>query len=67
MWLDSNLNFGSHFKKWLKKAKTAKAKIKALSKTDGLLVSLIYCIQIAAVQLIVLYKIELWWKDQKTY
>lgn len=41
------------------------AKIRGLSKTYGLPLALVQHIQIAAVQLVVLYGAELWWKNQK--
>lgn len=43
------------------------ASIKGLRKTYRLLPALVRCIQIAAVQLVVLYGAELWWKNQKTH
>lgn len=36
IWLDCGLNFGSHFRERLKRAKTAEGKIRGLSKTFGL-------------------------------
>ncbi len=36
IWLDSCLNFGSHFRERLKRAKTAETRIRGLSKTYGL-------------------------------
>ena len=67
MWLDSHLNFGSHFRERLKRAKTAEARIRGLSKTYGLPLALVRRIQIAAVQSVVLYGVELWWKNQKNH
>ncbi len=67
IWLDSHLNFGPHFRERLKRAKTAEARIRELSKTYGLPPALVRRIQIAAVQLVVLYGAELWWKNQKSH
>ena len=67
IWLDSHLNFGPHFRERLKRAKTAEARIRGLSKTYGLLPALVREIQIAAVQSVVLYGAELWWKNQKNH
>ena len=67
MWLHNCLNFGSHFRERLKKSKTAEARIRGLSKTYGLSPALVRRIQIAAVQSVVLYGAELWWKNQKTH
>ena len=62
VWLDSHLNFAFHFNERMKKAKTAEARIKGLSKTYGLCPGLVRRIQIAAVQSVALYGVELWWK-----
>lgn len=59
MWLDIHLNFGSYFRKSLQKAKTAEGKIKRLSKTYNLSLALVRHIQIAAIQSIALYGVEL--------
>lgn len=59
MWLDSGLNFGSHFSKKLKKAKIVKARIIEPSKTYGLLLALVQRIQIMAIQSVILYRAEL--------
>ena len=67
MWLDSHLNFGSHFRERLKRAKTAEARIRGLSKTYGLPPGLVRHIQITAVQSVVLYGAELLWKNQKNH
>ena len=67
LWLDSRLNFSSHFSERLKRAKTAEVRIRGLSKTYGLPPALVRRIQIAAVQSVVLYGAELWWKNQKTH
>ncbi len=67
MWLDSRLNFGSHFRERLKRAKTAEARIRGLNKTYGLPPTLVRRIQIAAVQSVVLYGAKLRWKSQKTH
>ena len=65
--LDSRLSFAFHFNKQMKKVKTAKARIKGLSKIYRLCPGLVRRIQIAAVQSIALYGAELWWKSQKNY
>lgn len=67
MWLDSRLSFGSHFRERLKRAKTAEAQIRGLTKTYGLPPALVRRIQITAVQPVALYGAELWWKKQKTH
>ena len=67
IWLDSGLNFGSHFRERLKRAKTVEAQIRRLTKTYGLPPALVRRIQIAAVQSVALYGAELWWKNQKTH
>ena len=67
MWLDSRLNFSSHFSERLKRAKTAEVRIRGLSKTYRLPPALVRRIRIAAVQSVVLYGAELWWKNQKTH
>ena len=59
IWLDSHLNFRPHFRERLKRAKTAEARIRGLSKTYGLPPALVRRIQIAAVQSVVLYGAEL--------
>lgn len=67
VWLDSNPNFVFHVNERMKKAKAAEGQIKGLSKTYGLCPRLVQRIQIAAVQSVVLYRAELWWKGQKNY
>ena len=67
IWLDSGLNFGSHFRERLKRAKTVEAQIRGLTKIYGLPPALVQRIQIAAVQSVALYEAELWWKNQKTH
>ena len=51
----------------MKKAKSAEFMIKQLSKTHGQCPGLVRRIQIAAVQSVALYGVELWWKGQKNY
>lgn len=65
MWLDCSLSFGSHFRERLKRAKIAEARIRELSKTYGLPSALVRRIQIAAMQSVILYGAEIWWKNQK--
>ena len=67
MRLYSYLNFGSHNRERLKRAKTAEARIRGLSKIYGLPPALVRRIQIAVVQSVVLYGAELWWKNQKNH
>ena len=67
IWLDSGLNFGSHFRERLRRAKTAEVQIRGLTKTYGLPPAFVRRIQIAAVQSVTLYGAELWWKNQKTH
>ena len=62
IWLDSQLKFTTHINKRLTKAKTAEIKVKRLSGSDRLASELVRQIQIAAVQSIALYEVELWWR-----
>ena len=66
IWLDSQLKFTAHINEKVQRAQTAEIQIKGLTRTYKLAPALIRRIQIAAVQSIVLYRAELWWKGQKT-
>ena len=67
VWLDSQLKFTAHINKKVQRARTAEIQIKGLTRTYRLAPALKRRIQIAAVQPIVLYGAELWWKSQKNH
>ena len=59
VWLDSQLKFTSHINERVRRARTAEIQIKGLTKTYGLVASLVRRIQISVVQSTVLYGVEL--------
>ena len=67
VWLDSQLKFTSHINERVRRARTAEIQIKGLTKTYGLVPSLIRRIQLSVVQSTALYGAELWWKSQKNH
>lgn len=64
-WLDYSLNFQEHFKKKLAKATQVLNQTRTLSKRKGLALGLVRKLQLAAVNTIALYGVEIWWKNQK--
>ena len=67
VWLDSQLNFTSHINERVRRARTAEIQIKELTRTYGLIPSLVRRIQLSVVQSTALYGAELWWKGQKNH
>lgn len=67
MWFDSQLTFNSHVNKKLKKAKIVENRIKSLSKIYRLFLALFKKIQIMIIKSVVLYRLEIWWKNQKNH
>lgn len=59
MWLDSCVSFNAHISKRFGKAMIAKSKIKGLNKTYRQFLGQVQQIQVAAVQLVVLYDTEI--------
>ena len=59
VWLDSQLKFTSHIIEKIKRACIAEIQIKDLTKTQGLAPELVRQIQLAVVQSIALYEVEL--------
>lgn len=58
--LDSQLKFTSHINERIKRARAAEIQIKGLTKSYGLVPSLVLRIQLSVVQLTALYGAELW-------
>ncbi len=67
VWLDSQLKFTSHINERVKRARTAEIQVKELTKSYGLVPSLVRRIQLSVVQSTVLYGAELWWKGQRNH
>lgn len=59
VWMDTNLTFEEHHNSCMKKAKTAKAKHRMLTKTYGVISDSIRAVQIVCVQVVALYESEL--------
>src|SRR5579871_1788161 len=64
-WLDSKLSFREHFNIRYQKAEKVLQALKALSKRNGLPMSLLHKVQVAAVHSVALYGSEIWWEGQK--
>ena len=67
MWLDSQLKFTSHINERVRRTRTAEIQIKGLTRTYGLIPSLLRRIQLSVVQPMALYGAELWWRGQKNH
>jgi hypothetical protein len=65
VWLDAGLSLKVHFLTRLQKARAAEAMVRSLCRTQGLAPGLVRRIQVAAVQAVALYGVELWWQGQK--
>ena len=65
IWLDSQLKFTAHVNQKIKAAQAAEIQIKGLTRTYGMVPGLVRRVQLAVVQSIALYGVELWWKGQK--
>lgn len=65
IWLDTGLELKEHYKIRLQKAQQAENRLRSISSNYGLAAGLVRRVQIAAVQSVVLYGAELWWKGQK--
>ncbi len=59
MWLDSQLKYTSHINERVRRARTAEIQIKGLTRTYGLMPSLVRRIQFSVVQSTALYGAEL--------
>ena len=60
VWLDSKLSFREHFNIYYQKAEKVLRILTVLSKRNGLLISLLHKVQVAAVHSVALYGSELW-------
>lgn len=67
VWLDSGFTFSTHIREREKQAQAAEARISGLTRTYGFPPELVRKIQIAAVQAIVLFGAEIWWRGQKIH
>ena len=65
MWLDDMLTLNDHTKKTLAKARKAQNRVRSLTVKQGLNLGSCQQIQVAAVQAVILYGSELWWREQK--
>jgi len=65
VWLDDVLTLKDHTKKTLAKARTAQNRVRSLMNNKGLSPGACQRIPVAAVQAVVLYGSELWWRGQK--
>jgi ribonuclease HI len=64
-WLDPKLSFREHFTIRYQKAEKVLRALSALSRKNGLPMSLVHKIQVAAVHSVALYGSEIWWEGQK--
>ncbi|KAL1978972.1 hypothetical protein VTN96DRAFT_7858 [Rasamsonia emersonii] len=65
IWLDAGLTLKVHYLTCLRKARMAEARVQSLCRQQGLPPGLVRKIQVAAVQAVALYGVELWWQGQK--
>ena len=66
-WLDSKLSFQEHAKIRYQKAEKVLHALAGLSKKNGLPMSLLHKIQVAAVHSVALFGSEIWWNGQKNW
>jgi len=65
VWLDSILTLNDHSKKIFVKARRVQNRVRSLMSTKGLNSEGCQRIQVATVQAVALYGVELWWKGQQ--
>jgi phage terminase small subunit len=65
VWIDSHLSLKEHQNTMMSKAYRAEARVRSLRGKFGLSPENVRKIQVAAVQAVALYEVELWWDDDK--
>jgi hypothetical protein len=63
--MDGNLTFKELHNRWMKKARAAKARLRTLTKTYGVVPDTVRAIQVACIHAVALYGSELRWDPKE--